>query len=186
MTHMITDAEETAEALRQRPAPDEYAQGFAGYIARVPDGDVLVTLTRQLDETATLLGSVAEERGSYRYASGKWSIKDVAGHMLDTERIMAYRALRAARGDRTELPGFEQDDFVRGATFDRRPLRETLEEMRLVRLANISFFRSLSDDELLRRGVANGNEFTPRAMAFIIAGHERHHLEQLRVRYGLA
>lgn len=183
---MLTDTDQTAEALRQRPAADEYSQYFGGYVARVPDGDVLVTLTRQLDETASLLGGVPEERGSYRYAPGKWSIKEVAGHMLDTERIMAYRALRAARGDRTELPGFEQDDFVRGASFDRRPLRETLEEMRLVRLANIAFFRSLSDEEVTRRGVANGNEFTPRAMAYIIAGHERHHLEQLRVKYGLA
>lgn len=183
---MLTETDQTPASLRQRPASDEYAQGFAGYVARVPDGDVLATLTRQLDETAALLSAVPEERGSYRYAPDKWSIKDVAGHMLDTERIMAYRALRASRGDRTELPPFEQDDFVRGATFDRRPLRETLEEMRLVRLGNIAFFRSLSDDELLRRGIANGHEFTARAMAYIIAGHERHHLEQLRVRYGLA
>jgi uncharacterized damage-inducible protein DinB len=177
--------EQTAAALHERPAPDEHSPYFARYVSRVPDGDVIATLTRQLEETLATLGAVAEEHGTYRYEPGKWSIKEVAGHMVDTERILAYRALWAARGDRAPLPGFEQDDFVKATRFDRRALREILEEMRLVRQANLILFRSLTDEELLRRGIANDVEFTARAMIFIIAGHERHHLTQLRERYAL-
>ncbi len=183
---MLTDTDPRASALRSRPAPDEHTPYFARYVNLVTGDDVMDVLTRQVEETIGLLGAVGEDRGNFRYAPGKWSIKEVAGHMIDTERVMAYRALWAARGDRAPLPGFEQDDFVRGATFDGRTLRDLIDELRVVRLGSLALFRPLTDEELLRRGIANDAEFTPRAIAFIIAGHERHHLVQLRERYGLS
>ncbi len=173
-------------ALHSPPAPGEFDPYFSRYIDRVPRGDLLVTLTRQLDETVAMLDGAGEARGEYRYAPGKWSIKEQIGHVIDTERVMAYRALWGARGDRTPLPGFEQDDFVRAATFERLSLRELIEHFRLVRLSTLALFRSLSDEELLRRGIANGHEVTPRAIGYIIAGHERHHQLQLREKYGLS
>lgn len=173
-------------ALHSPPGPDEYAPTHAGYVQRVPPGDLLATLTRQLDATVEMLDAAGESRGGYRYAPDKWSVKEVVGHVIDTERVMAYRALRGARGDRTPLPSFEQDDFVRATNFDRLAMRELIEHFRLVRLSTLALFRSLTDEELLRRGIASNAAFTPRGLGFVIAGHERHHQIQLQERYALA
>ena len=169
--------------MRDRPAATEYSPYYAGYVAGVPEGDVLEILSWQLEDTLTLLRGLPESRGSTRYAPGKWSVKEVVGHLGDTERILVYRALRIARGDQTPLSGFEQDDYVRAARFDERPLAALASELETVRRASLSFFRSLDEEALGRRGVANGVEVTPRAIAFICAGHERHHVEILRTRY---
>jgi len=170
-------------ALGERPDTTEYAPFYAGYVAQVPDGDVLGTLTWQLDDTLALLRGLSDAEGEGRYAPGKWSVKEVVGHIADTERIMAYRALRVARGDRTPLPGFDQDDYVRAARADGRPLAALASELESVRRATLTLFRSFDEEALLRRGVANGVEVTPRALAYVIAGHERHHVEILHARY---
>lgn len=166
-----------------RPGADEHAPYYSRYISRVADGDVLDLLERQGREAAALLRALPEERGVFRYAPDKWSVKEVVGHVADSERIFAYRALRIGRADRTPMPGFEQDDYVRAAGFDARPLRELTDELAAVRGATIALFRGLEGEALARRGTANGQEVTPRALLYIIVGHERHHLDILRERY---
>ena len=166
-----------------RPGTDEYAAFYAGYVAGVPEGELLVLLRDQLAETEALLREFTGARADHRYAPDKWSVKEVAGHMADAERIFAYRALRFARGDRTPLPGFDENDFVRGSNFTARALPEIAGELRSVRMASITLFAGLSEEALHRRGPANGNEVSVRALAWIIAGHERHHARILRERY---
>jgi hypothetical protein len=166
-----------------RPGAGEYAPYYAGYVALVPDGEILTLLRDQLAETEALLREFRAERGDHRYAPGKWSVKEIVGHVADAERVFAYRALRFARGDTTPLPGYEQDDFVRGGNFAARALPEIAGELRSVRMASITLFAGLSEEALLRRGHANGVEFSVRALAWIIAGHERHHAKIIRERY---
>lgn len=166
-----------------RPAADEYAPYYGRYIDRVPEGDFCETLERQLGETLGLLRSVADERATFRYAPGKWSVKEVVGHVIDTERIMSYRALRVGRGDPTPLPGFEQNDYVPTGDFDRRTLEDLAEELAAVRRATLLLFRQFDAAALARRGTASGNPVTTRALAYIIAGHERHHVAMLREKY---
>jgi len=167
----------------QRPLEEEYAPFYANYIAQVPDGDVIVTLTKQLDETQALLRSITEARAGHRYAPEKWSIREVVGHLIDSERIFAYRALRFARGDTSPLAGFDQDEYVRASGSDRRKLADLAAEFADVRRSTIAMLRSLDDLAPERRGKANNNEVSVRAAAYIIAGHERHHLTILRERY---
>lgn len=166
-----------------RPEKSEYQPYFEVYISRVPDGDIVATLGRQLDETLVLIRSIPEDRGEFRYAEGKWTIKELIGHIIDSERVFAYRALRFGRGDTTPLEGFEQDDFVRGADFNKRTLSNFANEYEYVRRSTISLLASLEASAWDRRGTANNNEVSVRGIAFIIAGHERHHLEILRTRY---
>lgn len=166
-----------------RPEKSEYAPYYERYISRVPDGDVVAELNKQLEETLALIRSIPETRGNYRYAEGKWSIKELLGHVIDSERVFAYRALRFGRGDATPLSGFEQDDFMRGANFNKRSFEDLAKEYEYVRRASISLFASLEDDAWARRGTANNDEVSVRGLAFIIAGHERHHVEVLRTRY---
>ena len=166
-----------------RPHTSEYAAYYEKYISKVPDGDIVGTLERQLAETIALIRGISEERGDFRYAEGKWSIKELIGHIIDCERVFAYRALRFGRGDATPLSGFEQDDFVRGADFNKRSLSDLATEYEHVRRSTISLFGSLESDAWARRGTANDNEVSVRGLAFIVAGHERHHIEILRTRY---
>ena len=172
-----------AQSTIDRPAATEYAPYYERYISRVPDGDLIELLERQLEDTLALLRAVPEERADARYAPGKWSIKEVVGHLSDTERVFAYRALRFARNDPTPLPGFDQDEYVRHGGFDARTLADLAAEFSAVRRATMDVFRYLDRDALSRRGVANGAEVSVRALAYIIAGHERHHGEVLRTRY---
>lgn len=166
-----------------RPAPDEYASYYGRYVAEVPDGDVLEILAQGLAETLAALRPVGEERASHRYEPGKWTLREVAGHVADTERIFAYRALRFARADTEPLAGMEQDEYIRHAGFERRPLAGILEEFEHQRRSNLALFRSFGAEELARRGTASGYEVSVRALLFILAGHERHHLGVLRSRY---
>lgn len=166
-----------------RPAGNEYAPYYGRYIDLVPPGDVLVTLEQQMHESQGFLAEIGEAESGYRYARGKWSIKQVVGHVVDVERVFAYRALRFARGDGTPLPGIEQDELVEGANFDSRPLASLLLEWEHLRRANLALFASFDAATLLCRGVASECEFTVRATIFIIAGHELHHQNTLHTLY---
>ena len=161
----------------------ECPTGYGGYVDLVPDGDVLDLLDSQIYDTVAALQGAGEEVGAQRYAPDKWSVKEVVGHLIDVERVFAYRALVFSRGDAGPLPGFEQDDYVRAAGFDRRPLADLMTEFQAVRRATSALFRSFTAGMWLARGVANDVEITVRAIAFILAGHERHHLRILRERY---
>ena len=152
---------------------------------RVPDGDVLELLSRQIEDTAALLGAVPEARAGHRYAPDKWSIREVVGHVCDAERIFAYRALRFARGDETPLAAFEEKAYVPAARFDTRTLAELVAELRDVRRATLSLLRNLDAAAWDRWGTASGHRVSVRALAYVIAGHERHHLAILRERYGV-
>jgi uncharacterized damage-inducible protein DinB len=167
----------------ERPAPDEYDPYYQRYIDQVADGDLLELLRRQVEETATLLAGVKERDAGFRYAEGKWSIREVVGHVSDVERIFVYRALCFARRERGGLPGFEEDDYVANAKFSSRPLGDLMAEFRAVRAATTAFFGGLDSEELRRKGTANNRPYSVRALAYIIAGHERHHTRILAERY---
>ncbi|HME13004.1 MAG TPA: DinB family protein [Candidatus Acidoferrum sp.] len=166
-----------------KPEADEYAAFYEKYIALVPSADVVGALEAQRLQTTQLLSACSEREGNFRYAPEKWTMKEVIGHLADSERIFTYRALRIARADATPLSGFEQEDYVRAAGCARRQLREMAEEFAAVRIASIALYRSLDDESWLRRGVANKNEVSVRALAFITAGHELHHRRLLEERY---
>ena len=177
-----------AGARVERPAPSEYAPYFGKYVEAVPDGDVLELLRRQVEETAALLGKLGDRDADYRYADGKWSVKEVVGHVADTERIMVYRALCFARGEAAPLPGFDENAYVARAKFAGRRLADLVAELRAVRAATVPLFAGLDAEELLRRGTANDRPYSVRSVAFIVAGHERHHVKILVERHlpGLA
>ncbi len=169
-----------------RPEPGEYDPYYDRYISLVPGNDVLAALAALEDQRRQmllLLSGRTEADGDLRYAPEKWSLKEVLGHINDTERILSYRALRIARGDSTPIEGFEQDDYVRNGPFARRPLSDLIEDYIAARRATVSLFRNLDEAAWTRRGVANKNEVTVRALAFIIAGHELHHRRILEEKY---
>jgi hypothetical protein len=167
----------------QRPDPSEHAPYFSRYIDLVPEEDIVTALEKQSDETQNLLASLDEERGAYRYGPDKWSIKGVIGHVADGERIFGYRLLAIARGEKNPLPGFEENEYAETAHFDQWSLRDLAESLAASRRANLLIMRNLSDDDWNRRGVANNNAVSARAIAFTMLGHERHHLRVLRERY---
>jgi len=168
-----------------RPEPDEIPSHYVGYIKRVPEPDPVVVCASQIEETAALLRSVSETDAMYRYARGKWSVKEVVGHLADTERIMSYRALRIARGDTTPLPSFDENAYVPVAKFDGRSLADLVGELRTVRAATLALLRTFDAEAWQRRGTASGKPVSVRALAFMIPGHERHHVEILKTRYGV-
>lgn len=172
-----------SNAAATQPQTTEYAPYYGKYTSLVPEGDIVDTLTTQLEDTLSALRALSEEQASSRYAPGKWSVKEVVGHMIDTERIFGHRAFRFARNDHSALPGFEQDDYVNAANFDARPIKDLADEFELVRRANLSLLRSLDEEAWLRRGVASDNEVSVRALAYIMAGHETHHMNIIRERY---
>ncbi len=166
-----------------RPVPGEYAPSYEPYISKVKGSDIVGILEAHRLQMAQVFAARSERDGNFRYAPDKWTVKEVLGHVSDTERIFAYRALRIARGDQTPLSGFEQDDYVRGGNFAERTLANLAEEFGMVRAATIALFKSLQKDAWQRRGVANKNEVSVRALAFIVAGHELHHRLILEERY---
>jgi uncharacterized damage-inducible protein DinB len=169
-----------------KPQSDEYAEYYGRYIDQVPDGDVVATLESQGNETQKLLASIGEEKAGYRYEPGKWSIKQLVGHIADSERVFAYRLLAFARGEKQPLPGFDQDEYMETANFDSRSLAELAGDLASTRHATLKLIRSLDDQAWSRRGVASDNPVSVRALAWITAGHERHHVKILRERYGVA
>jgi hypothetical protein len=170
-------------ALGTRPESDEYAPYYERYISLVTGDDIIATLGEQLRETSALLSSRAEADGDFRYAPEKWSVKEVIGHLSDSERIFAYRALRVSRNDKTPIEGFEQDDYVRHGGFSQRRLADIVDEFISVRKATLSLLRGLDEAAWTRRGVANKNDVSVRALAYIMAGHELHHRTILKDKY---
>ena len=167
-----------------RPESAEVPPGLAGYVGEVRDGeDVMALLESQVEEMRAAFGRFPEARATFRYAPGKWSVKELVSHLADTERIFCYRALRFARGDATPLAPFDENAYALEMYADERPLAELLTELLDVRRATLSFFRGLRPEAWTRRGVASGKEVSVRAMAYAIAGHARHHLEVLAERY---
>jgi len=166
-----------------RPNESEYAPFYRGYVAQVNEDDIVPVLRSQIDALDLLLDRVTPERETYRYADGKWSIREVTGHLIDAERVFGYRAFSIARGEQKNLPGFDEKEYMLSAPYDRITLEDLLSEFRLVRLANIAMLRNLDDAAWMRAGTANDNQVSVRALAFIMAGHVRHHMGVLRERY---
>jgi hypothetical protein len=169
--------------LIARPDVSEYAPFYAGYVSKVPDGDVLDLLARQADETAALLSGLSETQAACRYAPGKWSVKQVVGHIADAERVFAYRALRIARADQTPLASFDENAWMPNANFDARTLADLLSELRAVRQSTLALYRSFTPEAVVRRGTASQKDISVRALVYITAGHERHHVGVLREKY---
>jgi uncharacterized damage-inducible protein DinB len=180
------DLEENAmNAMIDRPADDEYGAFYAGYIRRVPDGDIFAALAAQIERVQHFFDGLSKETALYRPAPTEWSVKEVLGHIVDTERILAYRTLCIARGEQQSLPGFEQDDYVRATNFDACPLNELLQEFTLLRQANVLAFQRFTPEESQRRGVANNTGLSVRALLYIMVGHVEHHLASLQTEYNL-
>ena len=158
-----------------RPGADEFNPYYQKYIDMVPDGDIVATLAREMEATQALLASVPREREEFRYAEGKWSLREVVGHLIDTERLFSFRALWFARGAEGEMPGMDQEAWARRSTAGSRPLGELAREWAALRAANVLFLGSLTAEDGARRGVASTFEVSVRALAWMMAGHEVYH-----------
>jgi uncharacterized damage-inducible protein DinB len=173
-------------AARSRPDTSEYAPYYQTYVNGVPDGDVVAVLRESGRDLTDALHAVPEARASHRYGEGKWTIREVVGHVSDAERIFSYLALRFARGDQTPLASFDENVYVPTSGAEQRTLANLVAELAAVREASVRMFDALPDEAWSRRGTASGHEVSVRAIAYIIAGHALHHLRILRERYGVA
>lgn len=169
--------------LTSRPVESEFAPYYTTYIEKVSEGSIIDILQQQKVIMMDLVSSLTEEQANYRYAPEKWSIKEVVGHLLDAERIFVCRALRFARNDQTSLPGFEENDYVLHGDFDYRTVESLAQEYKHIRLATLDLFTSFREEVWNRYGSANGVNFSVRALAWIIAGHELHHKGVIEERY---
>jgi uncharacterized damage-inducible protein DinB len=169
--------------MNQKPNANEYAAFYHTYVGKVSDGEIVALLNKQTTSTLAVLKGISEEKALYRYAEGKWSIKELLNHIIDAERVFAYRALRVGRGDQTLLPGFSQDDYVAAFDADARSMKDLVAEFESVRSATVSLFQSFTDEALMRLGIASDNPVSVRALGFIILGHELHHVMILKERY---
>jgi uncharacterized damage-inducible protein DinB len=167
----------------KRPEATEYVPYFHQYIQLVKGDHPIKALENQIIAMQAFLSEIPEEKENFRYAEGKWSIKEIIGHLIDTERIFGYRALCYARGDKTNLPGFEENDYVANANFEKRSFYNLVHEYNLVRTSHLALFKSFDANALNQIGIANGNKLSVRAIIFIIAGHELHHLKVIREKY---
>ncbi len=167
----------------KRPDPKEYSEYYHKYVGQVPKGDILDILDRQADLLGRFFAEISEEKSRYRYEKNKWSIKEVVGHLLDVERVFAYRAFRFSRGDRTELSGFDENSYVPNGNYDAHDLTELVEEFYLLRKATVSMFRGFDKKMWGLSGRANGADMSVRAVAWILAGHLIHHMKVIQSRY---
>jgi hypothetical protein len=170
-------------SYEERPAHGEYSEYYAKYVDRVPEGDIVAILATQLDDTLALLRELTDEQACSAYAPEKWSVKEVVGHIADTERVFAYRMLRIARGDGTPLPGFDENEYVPAGNFDGRPLASLLAELVAVRRSTVALLAGLPVAAWTRTGTASNASVSVRGAAWITAGHELHHREILTSRY---
>jgi hypothetical protein len=169
-----------------RPNETEYAPFYAGYVALVPETDVLAVLDGQVAEVRRFAASVSPDREALRYAEGKWSVREVFGHLVDAERVFGHRAFCFSRGETAALPSFDENQYVAAASSDSIPLLELVEELALVRRSNLAFLRRLQGPDWTRVGTASGKPVSVRALAWIMAGHPRHHQKVLREKYGIS
>ena len=168
-----------------KPKPGDYNPYYNGYISLIGDGDIIEVLEEQRKTSKIFLKSFTEKQGNYSYADGKWTVKEVLGHVIDTEKIMAFRALAIARGEKQSLPGFEQDEYVAESNFNNRSLEDLINEFLTARESNLILFKSFDEEIFNRRGIASESEVTVLALIYIIAGHEKHHMKILSEKYGL-
>ena len=168
-----------------RPEASEYDPYYETYVSKVEGSGVVEELEAQIEQVEDALANLDDEAALFRYEPGKWSIKEMVGHLIDTERVFAYRALCIARGESESLPGMDHEAYLGNAASEARPIRELVTELRHVRRSTVLLFQGLPTDTWRRVGVANGVEISVRALAFVIAGHLAHHLGVLRERYGL-
>ena len=167
----------------QRPSENEYPAYYQPYVNLVPDTDLVQLLKENLQETVQLFEGLSEEEGLFRYSPNKWSIKEVLGHMTDTERIMSYRLMRVGRGDPTPLAGFNENDYVAGSQINQLPISDILEDFIATRKATLTLIRNMPTEAWANIGIANGAEITAQAIAYIIAGHAIHHRKIITERY---
>jgi hypothetical protein len=171
------------KVITVRPEATEYGEAYAGYISKVPGADVLTFLEQQLDSIGPLIRSIDESKGNFRYEPGKWSTKEVLGHLIDSERVFSYRALVFARNDTHALPGFDQDPWIEHANYSNLSISDIASEFEAVRRSTIFLLRHLDRSAWERKGIANNKPMSARAAAFVIGGHTQHHLDVLRSRY---
>jgi len=169
--------------MANRPGREEYNAHFEGYVSVVPEGDIRDILTQSLVNTTNVFTHLSENQAHFRYAEGKWSLKEVLGHITDNERIMSYRLLRIARGDKTPLTGYDENVLVRGAAFDSCSMLDLIADYTAVRRATLTLLQGLPEEAWVRRGMVSGSESSALAWAYIIAGHELHHLNVVNERY---
>jgi len=169
--------------MTKKPSNEEYPEYYDPYIALVSEGSIENILINQLEETTALLSNLEEAQANYRYADGKWTLKEVIGHIIDTERIMSYRFLRISRGDRTPLAGFDENQYVEGASFQSRLVTDLIKELIAVRHSTLTQMRGLTEESWSRKGFANDTKISARAIAYIIAGHELHHVKIIKEKY---
>ena len=173
------------KAVIGRPATGEFPSYFEKYISQVPEEDIIGVLRAQANEISALVRGIPEERADYRYAPDKWTVREVLGHLADTERVMSYRATCLARGEQNELPGFDENEYVRTANFDRWTLSDLGTQLENLRRANVAILEHLDSADWERSGIVNQNPINVRAIAFVMAGHVRHHMKILKERYSL-
>ncbi len=169
--------------MTSKPSETEYLPDYEPYVSLVPAGNIVELLSDQIKDTLALLDGIDESQAGYRYEPNKWSVRELVGHLIDSERIFAYRALRFGRGDETALPGYEQDDYVANGLFDNRSLKELRDEFEVLRRGTVLLFKHFDEEAWMRTGVANDAEVTVRALAYIIVGHELHHRGVLQSKY---
>lgn len=166
-----------------RPTSDEHIDYYSTYIGKVPDGDIVEIMKNDTAEALAFLRSIPESRFDHRYAPGKWSIRQIVGHLGDAELVFLYRALRFSRGDTTPVPGFEENLYVDNAPFESESMSDLIAEFEHLRMASIQLFQNMSEEAMARRGIANEHEISVRAIAYILVGHVTHHLGVLKERY---
>ena len=167
-----------------RPDASEFATFYAGYIGKVPDSGPVTMLEQQIGELEKLK-ALPEDKANYAYAEGKWTVKEVIGHLADGERVFSYRLTRIARGDQTPLAGFDENAWAKAAPHAKRKIADVANEMIAIRRATLALIDSLDETSIANKGVANNNPVTARAICWIMAGHTRHHLDILQERYGV-
>ena len=169
----------------QRPNENEYAPAYQSYVSHVTEDEILPAMRSQIDALDVLLDRVTPERETFAYAEGKWTIRQIIGHLMDGERVFGYRVLCIARGETQNLPSFDENEYMVNAPYENVELEDLLSEFRLVRLSTIAMLRTLDETAWTRMGMANGAPVSVRALAYIMVGHTRHHMGVLRKRYGL-
>ncbi len=169
--------------IDRRPSDNDFNEYYKKYIDLVEENDVIGHLKYALSRNIQFFNEIATEKWDYSYMEGKWSVKQVLQHLIDTERVMAYRAMRVARNDKTELPGFDQDEFAENAELTERSVKDLIDEYFAVRKASVTMFSSFTNDVWNRRGTASNSPVTPLSLAFIIAGHELHHIDVIKKMY---